>query len=57
MIGRILRVLENVSHENEENCNYLIEYGRTVEESEQDFIDTLQRLFKLLDEEVKLNYK
>merc|ERR1719284_1031806 len=26
--NRILRVLENVSHENEENCNYLIAYGR-----------------------------
>jgi len=53
--NRILRVLENVSHENEENCNYLIEYGRSVETSEPEFADTLQKLFKLLDEEVQLN--
>ena len=53
--NRILRVLENVSHENEENCNYLIEYGRTVETSEREFVEILQKLFKLLDEEVQLN--
>ena len=53
--NRILRVLENVSHENEENCNYLIEYGRSVETQEQEFVETLQRLFKLLDAEVQLN--
>ena len=53
--NRILRVLENVSHENEENCNYLIQYGRTVETSEREFVEVLQKLFKLLDEEVQLN--
>ena len=53
--NRILRVLENISHENEENCNYLIEYGRTVETQEQEFAEVLQKLFKLLDEEVQLN--
>jgi len=53
--NRILRVLENVSHENEENCGYLIEYGRTREAQEEEFLDVLQKLFKLLDEEVQLN--
>ena len=53
--NRILRVLENVSHENEENCNYLIQYGRAVEVSEREFVEILQKLFKLLDEEVQLN--
>ena len=53
--NRILRVLENVSHENEENCGYLLEYGRSLETHEPDFVDTLQKLFKLLDEEVQLN--
>ena len=53
--NRILRVLENVSHENEENCNYLIQYGRAVETSEREFVEILQKLFKLLDEEVQLN--
>ena len=38
-----------VSHENEENCNYLIVYGR---EEGEEFLDILQKLFKLLDEEV-----
>jgi len=37
------------------NCNYLIEYGRTVETSEREFVEILQKLFKLLDEEVQLN--
>jgi len=53
--NRILRVLENVSHENEENCGYLIEYGRTLEVQEEEFLEVLQKLFKLLDEEVQLN--
>jgi len=53
--NRILRVLENVSHENEENCGYLIEYGRTLETQEEEFLEVLQKLFKLLDEEVQLN--
>jgi len=53
--NRILRVIENISHENEENCNYLIEYGRTVEAQEMEIVEVLQRLFKLLDEEVQLN--
>merc|ERR1719479_249411 len=53
--NRILRVMENISHENEENCNYLIEYGRTVETQEMEIMEVLQRLFKLLDEEVQLN--
>jgi len=53
--NRILRVIENVSHENEENCGYLIEYGRTTEVQEEEFLDVLQKLFKLLDEEVQLN--
>jgi len=53
--NRILRVLENVSHENEENCGYLIEYGRSQEPQEEEFLDVLQKLFKLLDAEVQLN--
>ena len=53
--NRILRVIENISHENEENCNYLIEYGRSVETGEMEIMEVLQRLFKLLDEEVQLN--
>ena len=53
--NRILRVIENISHENEENCNYLIEYGRSLETQEMEMIEVLQRLFKLLDEEVQLN--
>eukprot|EP00092_Neocalanus_flemingeri_P025085 GFUD01027201.1.p1 GENE.GFUD01027201.1~~GFUD01027201.1.p1 ORF type:complete len:1771 (+),score=422.39 GFUD01027201.1:149-5461(+) len=53
--NRILRVLENVSHENEENCGYLVEYGRTQEGQEEELLDVLQKLFKLLDVEVQLN--
>jgi len=45
--NRILRVLENISHENEENANYLIEH--------KDFLDVLQSLFMLLDTMVALN--
>ena len=49
-------MLENVSHENEENCNYLIAYGRIAggEEGEE-FLEVLQTFFRLLDEEVQLN--
>ena len=39
-----------VSHENEENCNYLIAYGR---EEGEEFLEVLQNLFRLLDEEVR----
>jgi len=53
--NRILRVLENVSHENEENCNYLIAYGREGGEEGEEFLEVLQKFFRLLDEEVQLN--
>ena len=45
-----------VSHENEENCNYLIAYGR---EEGEEFLEVLQNLFRLLDEEVRtgLNHR
>jgi len=49
--NRILRVLENVSHENEENCNYLLEYKI----DNVLFTDILQKFFHLLDTEVQLN--
>lgn len=48
---RILRVLENVSNENEENVNFLLSY--TIDN--QDFVRILQNLFQLLDTEVQLN--
>ena len=48
-------MLENVSHENEENCNYLIVYGRAGGEEGEEFLEVLQTFFKLLDEEVQLN--
>merc|ERR1719414_936605 len=47
--NRILRVLENVSHENKENCQYLLEYQGGK------FLDCIHSFFKLLDEEVPLN--
>merc|ERR550532_1487734 len=53
--NRILPVLENVSHENEENCNYLIAYGREGGEEGEEFLEVLQAFFRLLDEEVQLN--
>ena len=53
--NRILRVLENVSHENEENCSYLVEYGNSIEHEEEPILDVLQKLFQLLDAEVQLN--
>jgi hypothetical protein len=47
--GRVLKVLESVTHENEENCQYLLKYenGRCL--------DLIHKLFKLLDEELPLN--
>ena len=47
--GRVLKVLESVTHENEENCQYLLKFenGR--------FLDLIHKLFKLLDEELPLN--
>ena len=48
-------MLENVSHENEENCNYLIAYGREGGEEGEEFLEVLQTFFRLLDEEVQLN--
>jgi len=49
--NRILRVLENVTNENEENCNFIIDYKIDTEE----FLGILQKLFELLDTEVQLN--
>ena len=48
-VDRVLKVLESVTHENEENCQYLLEY------EEGKFLDTIHSFFKLLDEEVPLN--
>ena len=48
---RVLKVLESVTHENEENCQYLLEYKSGK------FIDTIHSFYKLLDEEVPLNSK
>jgi len=47
---RVLRVLENVSSENEENCAYLIDH-----KNESNFLDCLFTLFRLLLNEVSLN--
>jgi hypothetical protein len=47
--GRVLKVLESVTHENEENCQYLLKYQNGT------FLDLIHKLFKLLDEEVPLN--
>lgn len=44
-----------MSHENEENCNYLIAYGREGGEEGEEFLEVLQKFFRLLDEEVQLN--
>merc|ERR1719232_1312703 len=46
---RVLKVLESVTHENEENCQYLLKYQNGK------FLDLIHKLFKLLDEEVPLN--
>ena len=46
---RVLKVLESVTHENEENCQYLLEYQGGK------FLDCIHSFFKLLDEEVPLN--
>merc|ERR1712141_725070 len=48
-VDRVLKVLESVTHENEENCQYLLEY------EEGKFLDTIHSFYKLLDEEVPLN--
>ena len=47
--GRVLKVLENVTHENEENCGYLLRY------EESKFLNLIHTMYKLLDEEVPLN--
>merc|ERR1719461_331536 len=47
--GRVLKVLESVTHENEENCQYLLKFEKG------EFLDLIHKLFKLLDEEVPLN--
>lgn len=47
--GRVLKVLESVTHENEENCQYLLEYQNGK------FLDLIHKFFKFLDEEVPLN--
>ena len=47
--GRVLKVLESVTHENEENCQYLLKFENGK------FLDLIHKLFKLLDEEVPLN--
>jgi hypothetical protein len=38
-----------VTSENEENCDYLLEFNKSQ------FLDVIHRLFKFLDEEVPLN--
>ncbi len=47
--SRVLKVLESVTHENEENCQYLLDH------KSGHFLDLIHKLFKLLDEEVPLN--
>jgi len=47
--GRVLKVLESVTHENEENCQYLLKYENGK------CLDLIHKLFKLLDEELPLN--
>merc|ERR1712106_976213 len=47
--GRVLKVLESVTSENEENCQYLLKYQNGT------FLDLIHKLFKFLDEEVPLN--
>ena len=46
---RVLKVLESVTHENEENCQYLLDY------QDGKFLDSIHSFYKLLDEEVPLN--
>jgi len=47
--GRVLKVLESITTENEENCQYLLKYQNGT------FLDLIHKLFKFLDEEVPLN--
>ena len=44
-------MLENVSHDNEENCSYLINHN----EAGVRFVDVMSQLFSLLDSEIPLN--
>ena len=46
---RVLKVLESVTHENEENCQYLLEF------QDSKFLNTIHSFYKLLDEEIPLN--
>lgn len=47
-IDRCLRVLENVTHNNEENQLYLLKYSDSI------MVDTLVNLYKLCDREIPL---
>ena len=47
--GRVLKVLESVTYENEENCQYLLEHDSGK------FLNLIHSFFKLLDEELPLN--
>ncbi|KAG5885724.1 hypothetical protein JTB14_000647 [Gonioctena quinquepunctata] len=47
-VDRCLRVLENVTHNNEENQNYILKYSEGV------ILDTLVNLYKLCDGEIPL---
>ena len=38
---RVLKVLENVTHENEENCNYLLKYRG--DNNDASFLDLIHR--------------
>ena len=46
---RVLKVLESVTHENEENCQYLLEF------QDSKFLNTIHSFYTLLDEEVPLH--
>ncbi len=47
-LNLILSILQ-VTSENEENCDYLLEFNKGQ------FLDVIHKLFKFLDEEVPLN--
>lgn len=47
-VDRCLRVLENVTHNNEENQTYLLKYSNGV------LLDTLVKLYRLCDSEIPL---
>lgn len=47
-VDRCLRVLENVTHNNEENQTYLLKYNNGV------LLDTLVKLYRLCDSEIPL---